>query len=156
MSITNEIKNIDSNSAAGVATFFISILGPGFLTIFLFKRDIFVSLETVKLIILSLSISAPGVIIPIWFSVMSTIVYAKQINAKKEVYGTIMEWFHKHGFGNAINMYTLLFLSYVFSWKLVSFSWCYAISILAMCIFESIYLFKRANNPEKYSPIELP
>jgi hypothetical protein len=156
MSISQEIKDIDSSSAASAGIFFFSLLGPGVLTIFLFNRELFISLDTIKLVILSLSISVPGVILPIFMSSIVSMVLAAMVNSDKAVYGSGKEWFYRHGFGNAINMYLLLFLSFAFSWHALTFFWVFLASIILMCIFEGRYLFKRARNPEKYPPMPLP
>lgn len=153
MSIAEEIKNIDTTSAAGAGVFFFSLLGPGLLTVFLFQRGLFVDLDTLKLSILSLSISAPGVIVPIFITVIAVTVMSAQLSIDKSLLGTPKEWFYRHGIGNAINMYILIFLAYIFSWPFLWFAWGFLVSIIMMCLLEGRYIIKRAKNPENYPSI---
>ncbi len=155
MSIAEEIKNIDTSSATGAGVFFFSLLGPGLLTVFLFQRGLFVELDTLKLSILSLSISAPGVIVPIFITVIAVTVFSALHQIDKSFLGVPREWFYRHGIGNAINMYFLIFLAYIFKWPFLWFAWGFLASIIVMCIFEIRYLSKRAKDPKKYPPVGL-
>ncbi|TVT50795.1 MAG: hypothetical protein FHP94_00320 [Denitromonas halophila] len=156
MSIVDEFKNIDAGSATGAGMFFFSMLAPGFLTIFLFEKELFQSLETIKLILLALSFSSPGVTIPIFISTVCMAVLTKMHQIELGILGTAKEWFYRHAISNAINMYLLIFISYIFSWGFSAFLWCFLLSILAMCAFEIRYMIKRAKEPSKYPSIELP
>lgn len=156
MSIVDEFKNIDSNSATGAAMFFFSMLAPGFLTIFLFENDLFQSLETIKLILLALSFSSPGVIIPIFTSVVCMLVLTNNHQIDRAKLGTTKEWFYRHAISNAINMYLLIFCSYMFAWSFTTFLWCFFITIFCMSAFELKYMKMRANDPKKYPSLELP
>lgn len=136
--------------------FFFSMLAPGFLTIFLFEKDLFVSLDTVKLVLLALSFSSPGVIIPIFISTVCLAVLTKMLQIDRSLLGTAKEWFYRHAISKAINMYILVFMAYIFSWVFSTFLWLFLATILVMCAFEIRYMVKRANEPNKYPSIELP
>lgn len=153
MSITEEIKNIDSNIAISVSIFFFSLIGSGFLTVFLFKRVLFINLDTLKLIILSVSISVPGVILPIFVTFIAANLISRITNINGQVLGNSKEWFYRHGISNAIFFYMFLFISYIFEMSFLTFAWCFLSSIVVSCIWEVLYLVKRAKNPENYPPI---
>jgi hypothetical protein len=108
MSLTEEIKNIDSNIAISVSIFFFSLVGSGFLTVFLFKRELFISLDTIKLIILSISISVPGVILPIFVTFIAVGAISRISNTNTQVLGNSKEWFYRHGISNAIFFYIFI------------------------------------------------
>lgn len=156
MSVVDDIKNIDSNSAIGVTMFFFSMLAPGFLTILLYEKSLFQSLETIKLILLAVSFSSPGVIIPIFISAVCMVVLTKNHHIERTILGTTKEWFYRHAISNAINMYLLIFVSYIFTWSFAVFLWLFLLSIVAMSAFELRYMVKRAKDPDKYPSIELP
>lgn len=156
MSIVNDLKNIDLSSTTGATMFFFSMLAPGFLAIFLFENELFQTLETIKLILLALSFSSPGVIIPIFISTVCMAVLTKKHQIDRNTLGTAKEWFYRHAISNAINMYLLIFFSYVFSWSFTAFLWCFLLSIVGMSAFEVRYMSKRAKEPNKYPSIELP
>ncbi|EHR6436473.1 hypothetical protein KUK81_003694 [Vibrio parahaemolyticus] len=64
MSVVDEVKKIHINTVTAVTLFFFSVLAPGLLMMFLYKRGLFVELETLKLVLLSLALGAPGVVLP--------------------------------------------------------------------------------------------
>ena len=156
MSIVDEFKNIDASSASGAGMFFFSMLAPGYLTIFLFEKELFQSLETIKLVLFALSFSSPGVIIPIFISTVCCAVLTKNYKIEMGILGTTKEWFYRHAISNSINMYLLIFIAYIFTLSFAVFLWCFLVSILAMCAFEIRYLLKKAKEPSKYPSFELP
>lgn len=154
MNIADEIKKIDSVSATAVATFFLSLLGPSLLVIFYFERDLFVTLDTIKLILLSISLSAPGIFIPYITTGITISVLKHSQKISDGQLGTAATWYQKHGFNNSINMYLSLFIVYVFSLSFEWFAWLFSISIIFASIFEIINLVRLSMKPEKYVPIQ--
>src|SRR5690606_24312922 len=120
------------------------MLAPGFLAIFVFEQKLFIDLETIKLILLALSLSSPGVIIPIFTSSIAVTVIKKMHEVDISLLGSVKDWFYRAAINNAINMYIILFLSYVFSWKFSAFLWAFVLTIIVMCAFEMIYMIKRS------------
>jgi hypothetical protein len=155
LSFVDEYRKIDSDSATGAGLFFFSLLAPGVLAIFLFERELFINLGTAKLVLLCLSFSSPGVVIPIFISTMAGYVVTKMHGIEKTLLGSPKEWFYRHAINNAISLYLLLFLSYIFSWRLSSFLWCFVSTIIGMCAWEMFYMIKRAVEPSKYPPMDV-
>lgn len=154
MDIANEVKKIDAPTATAVSVFFVCFLAPGFLTLFYFKKDLFLNLETVKLIILSVSISAPGFFIPYFITfITASVLKHKGIIGQNQL-GTNVGWYRKHGINNAINMYLILFISYVFSLSFIWFAWLFLATILVSALFEIFHLNKLSKDPEKHVPME--
>jgi len=156
LGFVDDFKKIDSTSASGAAIFFFSMLAPGFLAIFVFEKQLFIELETIKLMLLALSLSSPGVIIPIFTSSISVTVIKKMHGVDASLLGSVKDWFYRAAINNAINMYIILFLSYVFSWRFSVFLWLFLLSILVVCVFEMVYMIKRAKDPDKYPLMDLP
>ncbi|HHX8286351.1 TPA: hypothetical protein ACVOYT_004526 [Vibrio diabolicus] len=155
MSVVDEVKKIDINTATAVTLFFFSVLAPGLLIMFLYKRELFVELETLKLVLLSLALGAPGVVLPQFMSTICTAVYPLKLNVPRPLFGDPKEWFFRHSISNAINMYLLIFIGYVFEFQFYIFAWVYLVSIVLLSVYEIIYLIKRGINPEKYPPIDV-
>ena len=84
------------------------------------------------------------------------VVLTKNHQIERSILGTTKEWYYRHAISNAINLYLLVFISYVSSWSFTTFLWCFLLSILGMCAFEIRYMVKRAKDPDKYPSIELP
>ncbi len=57
--ILKELKGISAFHLVTSVTFLASIVSPGVLLVFQFKRELFLELETIKLLLLSISISLP-------------------------------------------------------------------------------------------------
>lgn len=131
------------------------MLGPGSLIIYLYKPDLFTSIETMKLIIMSFAISIPGVIVPMIFNFIASPII-KNICGEDVSIGSIKEWFYKHTFGNAMNLYILILLGYLFDYGFKFFSIAYATLIMISFIFEIIYFVKVIKDPEKRVEIEMP
>jgi len=154
MDIANEVKKIDAPTAISVAVFFVCFLAPGFLTLFHFQRDLFINLDTFKLIILAVSISAPGFFVPYFITYLTvSVLKHKEVIGQNEL-GTNVGWYRKHGINNAINMYLILFISYVFSLSFIWFAWLFLACIIFGALFEMFNLIKLSNNPEKLVPME--
>ena len=59
MDIVESVKKIDGKSATIIVAVFVSIVAPGLLILMLYKPVLFKELETIKLILLSISLSLP-------------------------------------------------------------------------------------------------
>lgn len=155
MSVVDEVKKIDINTATAVTLFFFSVLAPGLLMMFLYKRELFIELETLKLVLLALALGAPGVILPQFMSTICAAVYPLKFSVPRSLFGNPKEWFFRHSISNAINMYLLIFICYVFQLQFYIFAWLYLVSIVLLSIYEMFFLIKRGTNPEKNPPIEV-
>lgn len=156
MSLLEEIKRVDANSATASGMFFISMLAPGFLTVYLFKQSLFIQLDTVKLIILSLSISSPGVICPFVFSSITAAKLTAKHNINKAILGTPKQWFYGHSFDNALNMYLLLLFAYFFSFNAFEFFISYFSVTLFVTTVSVWSLINKIKDPNKHVFLELP
>lgn len=154
MNITDEIKKIDSASATAAAIFFLSLLGSSVLAIFYFDRDLFVSLDVVKLTLLAVSLSAPGVFIPFIITGITISILRHKGDIVDGQFGSASMWFHKHGFNNSVNMYLALFFCYLFSLSFLWFACFFAGSIVISSIAEMVHLIRLSWNPERYVPIK--
>ena len=65
MDIIEQVKKIEASDLMNALVGFVGIIAPGILTMFMFKRDLFITLDLMKLILLSASISIPIVFLNI-------------------------------------------------------------------------------------------
>lgn len=63
MDIFDQIKKLEAYDLVKLIMGFIGVVSPGLLTFFLFKRDLFISLDLMKLVLLSASLSLPIVLL---------------------------------------------------------------------------------------------
>ena len=77
MSLISEIADLNPTRATVVALIIAAVLPPGFLTIFVFGRDLFISLDIFKLTLLAVSISTAYLIIFVTAFVLPEIMYGK-------------------------------------------------------------------------------
>lgn len=61
MNIVEQVKQIEVSDLLKTIMGLVGVVTPGLLTIFIFKRDLFISLDLWKLILLSISLSLPVV-----------------------------------------------------------------------------------------------
>ncbi|TGA68229.1 hypothetical protein VFES401_15190 [Aliivibrio fischeri] len=155
MNVVDEVKKIDIDTATSVTLFFFSILAPGLLIMFLYKRNLFIELETLKLMLISLALGAPGVILPQFMSVVGASVCSRMLNIPQALLGNAKEWFYRHSINNAINLYLLIFVSYALQLKFLTFALMYIVSILFLSIYEIFYLARKAKNPDKFPPMDV-
>lgn len=65
MSIVDDLKSLDTNAIVIISVFFVSFIAPAFLLIYKLNKPIFIQLDTIKLIILSISIASPSFQFPV-------------------------------------------------------------------------------------------
>jgi hypothetical protein len=59
MDVIDQVKKLEAFHFVASIVGFVGIISPGLLILFLFKRDLFISLDLIKLILLSVSLSLP-------------------------------------------------------------------------------------------------
>jgi len=62
-----DLKNLNRNQTLTTIFGFLGVLAPGFLIIYLYKPDLFLSLDTIKLLIFAVSLSGPIFVINMIF-----------------------------------------------------------------------------------------
>lgn len=100
---TDTIKGLiewaDSRRIAIIAILFCSLISPGCLSLFYFERELFERLDTLKIIILSTSISVPFILMGTVTAVVSFDIKLsdEKMNRKAWLYGAAQAAFILHG-----------------------------------------------------------
>lgn len=153
----DSFEKLQIKSALGLSMLFFSVLAPGFLVVFMFKDDAFYSLDVIKLIILSVAIASPGVLIPFFISLISyAVLKNNHPTANITNLGSPLSWYLSHAFSNAVNMYLIIFICYIFSLSFKVFLWMFFVSILLMVVFDIYAMLKRAWSSDRPVTIEVP
>jgi hypothetical protein len=82
MNITEAIKQLTLKDTSIATLFFLSVVGPGILILYLFKPNLLVSLDVVKVIFLSTSFTLP--IVAINSSVISYATHIRKVRQREQ------------------------------------------------------------------------
>lgn len=114
MSIIEEVRRLNANSAVLLAIFFVSFIAPAFLLIYRINPELFLALDTTKLVVLSISVTSPSFLVLFCFTWVADTVLTHMGYHKKGHLGTYVDWFVTHGISNTTIMYTICFIVYAF------------------------------------------
>ncbi|EJG1717161.1 hypothetical protein [Vibrio parahaemolyticus] len=148
MSIVDDLKSLDTNAVVIISVFFVSFIAPAFLLIYKFNKPIFIQLDTIKLIILSISIASPSFLflfIVTWVS-DAVLVHFKYYPAGH--LGTMADWFVLQGMSNTSILYIVSFLTYAFDLTVKSVVWWMVGLIVLYTIHEFWRVLVVAKRPE--------
>lgn len=140
------IKDLNKSNILMISLAFIGVFSPGALTIFHFDKELFMELDTFKLVLLSTAISLPGIFLPYMISVISSAVICRLRPDLKGNLGSEAEWVGIHCLNNGINYYIILWLSYVFSWSFITFLYVLTPIVLTFSFLEFYRLLRVAKN----------
>lgn len=133
-----DLKKLNVSLSANLAIFFFSFVAPGFLIFYNYEPESFLSIDVIKLIILAIAVSSPTFIFPMVFTALFANLIAKEMPDKRYLWGTPTDWYLKHGAGNALNMYTIIAVIWVFdlggSWVF----WLILFTVLLNLVVEAI------------------
>ena len=139
MSLIEDLKGLNTNAAVLIAIFFVAFIAPAFLLIYRFNNDLFVKLDTVKLIILSVSITSPSFIFLFVTTWVADAVTVHMGYHEKGHLGTMTDWFVTHGISNTTILYIVTFLTYAFDLQIKTVVWC----LLGLLFLYTIHEFWR-------------
>lgn len=131
----------------GIMTF--SFICPGFLLWYMISPTLFVELDFLKLLVLSVAVSAPTFVVPYILSFCFFAIMKGRGQEKLELYGGPRSWYLRHGINNALSMHAIVALSYCFGasgGRLLLFV---AVAVLFGVLHEVYYSVRFAINPSK-------
>lgn len=146
MSVLSELKELNSDTFIRVCVFFFAFLSPGLLSIYSLNPKLFVELDTIKLILLAVSITSPSFML---FFITTAV--AERVLTQMQVLppgrlGGFKDWYITHGLANAQMFYFVALLSFVFDLSLQAFIFWVAGLFLAFTVFEFVRVFKLARS----------
>lgn len=107
------------------------------MTICLFKPDLFLALDTMKVVILSVALTAPGLFVPYFISVVSAKIICSIYPEAKENLGSHLDWFAVHAMINAFSFYLAIAVAYFLSLQFRVFLWIIIFIIMSTTLFEA-------------------
>ena len=139
MSVISDITGLNRKTVLSASLFFVGLVAPGLLTLYVFRPDLFESLQTSKLLLLSISITAPGLFVPFFISVIYVRVREAVDPVPMERFGDYLDWYGVHSVTNAFNFYLALFVAFLFHISCRAFIWW----IVALVLFSVVNEFLR-------------
>ncbi|WP_226703621.1 hypothetical protein [Microbulbifer elongatus] len=136
MNIAQELKELNLRTSVILAALFCAFLGPGALLILYFDKELFLEIETTKLILLSFGIASPGVVIPVAIGVLLFPLFHKENVTTQELRVIATLGFFRHSFNNAVVLYGIVFLAYSLTLSIPYFLRLYGYCIGIGLIFE--------------------
>ena len=106
----NEIKTLTQKQILGILFGFVGVVSPGLLIMFLYKPELVSSLETIKLIIFSISLSLPVVII--------NMIPSSYVSNEKD---TFSDDILIALFLSAVALYPSILISYIYNFSFTKF-----------------------------------
>ncbi len=93
MSIVDDLKSLDTNAVVIMSVFFVSFIAPAFLLIYKLNKPIFIELDTIKLIILSISLTSPSFLFLFMVTWIADVVLVQLKHYPPGHLGTMADWF---------------------------------------------------------------
>lgn len=146
MTFIEDFKQLNVTTAVLITVFFTAFIGPGFLTIYNFKPDLIVSLDAIKLIIFSISITIPGFFLLFFITAVSEVVLSQMSQLEEGRLGGYRDWFVLHGVSNVTIFYIALFVTYIFDLRINAFLWLLFVLFVLYSLFEIIRVVKISKN----------
>lgn len=152
----NDLDRISPSLAVNLAVFFLSFLGPGFLFWYVYDHALFERLEFLKLMVLALAVSAPTFLVPFILSALFKRVLDVRSFEGVGHYGNVVDWYLRHGVGNALNMYTIIIFVFWFDMSSRAIVFLVLGTIALNVIAELLVFIKLIRSPENSNAIWFP
>ncbi|WP_092080415.1 hypothetical protein [Desulfuromonas thiophila] len=113
MSIFSDIKAFDSKGLLSLAAACLGLVVPGFLTLYVFDRQVFLEADVVKLVILSASIASPSFVALFATTLIGERVFTQLHPQTAGRFGGFKEWLVTHSFSNSTIFFTAFLIYFV-------------------------------------------
>jgi hypothetical protein len=134
-----ELKQLNHPIAFAIAAFFVGLVAPGALVLFIFKPELFESIDTAKLVILSVSLSGPGIFLPYMTTIIAVRAAQRILRPlPTALFGSYLEWFVGQSLSNGVSMYLALTIAYIGSLTARTFITIFA-SLIALASLSEIF-----------------
>ncbi|ODZ32762.1 hypothetical protein BBM38_15695 [Vibrio parahaemolyticus] len=139
-SITNFIKGLNEYQASFFTLFLVALFTPGTLIMFMFQRDLFISLDTVKLILVCVSISFPLIIV-------GSVPIAYEFKFEGAETLPFMETTFAGAFVSLMSCTVSIFVAYCFSLNFLYF--CYTLILVYISVYVATVVSVWRNHREQ-------
>jgi hypothetical protein len=115
MSILSDIKEFDSKGLLALASACLGLVVPGFLTLYVFDRELFIQADAFKVIILSASLAAPSFVALFSTTLIGERVFTQMQPQTLGRFGGFKEWLVTHSFSNAAIFFSAFLVHFFFA-----------------------------------------
>lgn len=143
-----ELSRITPGVAINLGIFVFSFLCPGFILWYLYDPAQVQSLDFLKLCVLSVAVSSPTFVIPYAVTaLLHRLMIIKEVK-RIELYGDYVDWYLRHAMTNALNMYTIVIVAFIFELNRLGFIIVFGGAVLVGVLMEFWLMFKFIKDPE--------
>jgi hypothetical protein len=151
MSVLDELKHINVCTATFVAIVLFAFVAPGFLTVYYLSPRLFIQLDVVKLLVLSISITLP----PFMFLFITTLIADRVLTEMNFLpagrLGGFKDWSITHGVSNASIFFVVLVIAYLFELSPTAFL-IWLLSLLAIYILIEFFRVLKLARMSNFNP----
>lgn len=155
MTILSDIKAFDSKGLLVVGAACLGLVCPGFLTLYIFDRTLFLEADVFKVLVLSASLSAPSFVALFSTTLIGERVFTQMHPQTMGSFGGFKEWFVTHAFSNATIFFSALLLHFFFGLSFKGFAgWIIGLAFGYVCfeIYRLVLLAKGKTKPHFEDP----
>lgn len=113
MSVISELTSLTSDTFVRVCVFFLAFVSPGLLSIYSLNASLFTELDTLKLLLLAISMTSPTFMLLF----LTTVVAERVLTGMKYLppgrLGGFKDWYITHGLANAQIFYVAALISFL-------------------------------------------
>lgn len=114
MSIISELTDLSSDTFVRVCVFFLAFISPGLLSIYSLNAKLFVELDTLKLLLLAVSVTSPTFMLLFATTVVAERVLTRMKFLPSGKLGGFKDWYITNGLANAQIFHVAALLSFLF------------------------------------------
>lgn len=114
MSILSDIKAFDSKGILALGSACLGLVVPGFLTLYIFDRALFLQADAFKVLILSASLAAPSFVSLFSTTLIGERVFTQMYPRTTGRFGGFKEWLVTHSFSNATIFFAAFLIHFFF------------------------------------------
>lgn len=140
-------EKIKPSVAANIGAGLFGLVIPGFLIVFIWDGALFERLDFWKLFILSVAICLPAFLLPFGLSGLFHRIISHDTPQLVALWGAPVDWYLRHAFNNAINMYTVVFVGWLFDLSISGVVWVIVLFTVQMALLELFHLWFFKRNP---------
>ncbi|WP_119142195.1 hypothetical protein [Pseudomonas reidholzensis] len=145
-----DIQNLEKmklSVAANIGAGLFGLVIPGFLIVFLWDGALFERLDFWKLFVLSVGICLPAFLLPFGFSGLFHRIISHDHPELVSLWGAPVDWYLRHAFNNAINMYTVVFIGWLFDLSVSGLVWVVFFCTIQGALLELFHFWFFKRNP---------
>lgn len=140
-------EKIKLSVAANIGAGLFGLVIPGLLIIFIWNESLFERLDFWKLFLLSIAVCLPTFLLPLVLSGLFHRVISHETPELVPLWGTPVDWYLRHAVNNAINLYTVTLIGWIFELSISTVVWVVIFFTVQAAALEFLHLWVFKKRP---------